>query len=273
MIQKPKHLAYTLDFDLDVIKHVIENIDRYYYKKIEPKTNDDKTPKMKNGEPVNRILYPSKDLLKEIQVKIKDKILSKIPLLSHIHGGVTKKSNITNAKKHQGKKYFFCTDLQGFFPSVNHMYVYNMFINNSFSADVSHLLTLLTTYKGCLPQGTPTSPHLANLVFLPIDKVLLEFCKEKKIVYTRFVDDLSFSSQTDFKDKTPNIIQIICDNGYNISHKKTFYKVGPTLVTGIKVKNNCLDVRKDQRKKLVDNSISQKSKEGLSRYIQSVTNA
>lgn len=273
MIKKPNYLAYILGYENDVIQYVLDNIEKYYYEKKEPKYNEDGTQKVLKGKPQFRILNPSKGLLKDIQKKIKRKILSQIQFPEYIVGGIKKKSNINNAKIHQGKKFHFCTDLQNFFPSVTYKHVYDMFIDHSFSHDVSHILTLLTTYKGCLPQGTQTSPYLANLVFLPIDKQLLEFCMDKHIIYTRYVDDLSFSSSYDFKDHSIKLINIINDCGYKISHRKTFYKIGPSLVTGIVVKNNNLDVREDQIRKFKDPSLPKSSRDGLLRYIQNVKNA
>ncbi|MBL7136498.1 MAG: RNA-directed DNA polymerase [Candidatus Marinimicrobia bacterium] len=273
MIKKPNYLAYILGYEYDVIKYVLDNIEKHYYEKKEPKINDDGTQKTRKGEPQYRILNPSKGLLEEIQNKIKIKIISKIQFPEYIFGGIRGKSNINNAKRHQGRKYHFCTDLQKFYPSVTYKDVYDMFINHSFSPDVSHILTLLTTYKGCLPQGTHTSPYLANLVFLPIDKRLLEFCKDKNIIYTRYVDDLSFSSSSNFKNYTFGLIDIINDCGYKINHIKTTYKIGPSLVTGIVVNNNNLDVREDQIRKLNDLFLPKSSRDGLFRYIQNVKNA
>ena len=64
---------------------------------------------------------------------------------------------------------------------------------------LSHeLLTHLTTNNYALPQGTPTSTAIANIVFLPIDNKLIDYCIQKKLTYTRYVDDLVFSSHFDF---------------------------------------------------------------------------
>ena len=116
MIKKPKRLAYILNVNLNELTKIIENIDSYYYEKKEVKHNLDGTIKYKNGEIQYRILIPSKGRLKYIQNKIKIKILSKIDYPSHIQGGVKKRDNITNAKKHLGKKYHFCSDISKFFP-------------------------------------------------------------------------------------------------------------------------------------------------------------
>ena len=188
MIKKPKRLAYILNISIEELYYIAENINQYYYEKKEPKLNKDGTPKYKNGIPQYRILEPSRKPLKAIQTRIKNRILNNFELPLNIQGGVKKKDNISNAKIHQGKKYHFITDLKDFFPTINNKMIYDMFIRLNFTPDVSRLLTILTTYHGHLPQGTPTSAHIANLVFLPIDKMLIDLSNEFRLFYTRFFE-------------------------------------------------------------------------------------
>lgn len=272
MILKPSRLAYYLNLELNELEMLISELEKYYYEKKELKRNDDGSTKYKNSKPQYRVFHPSKGILKNVQKRIKNKILNKIDLPSFIHGGVHNKDNISNAKVHQGKKYNFRTDLSNFFPSINHRMVYKMFIDNSFSPDVSRLLTKLTTYKGVVPQGIPTSTHIANLVFLPVDIKIKNFCRENRIIYTRFVDDLSFSSQKDFKNQTSGILKIIDENQFRVNHSKTFYKVGPTLTTGVISKNNNLKPRNEQIARLRDGNLTQIQEQGLKNYIIRVEN-
>lgn len=260
-LQKPIRLEYFLGYKLNEIENIILNIDRYYYEKKEKK---------KNGK--YRILSPSINPLKQIQSAIKKNILSKMDYADFLQGGIKKKDNISNAVIHLGKKHHFCTDLKQFFPSITSKQVYRMFIDNGFSSDVSRILTRLTTYKFRLPQGTPTSPHVANLVFMPLGNKLMEICEEREITFTSFIDDLTFSSQRDFQDITPQIIDLIENYGFQISHQKTFYKLGTATITGVETKNNVLNIRKNQMKKINDSSLSELSREGLINYRTRVKN-
>src|SRR5690606_9123093 len=106
----------------------------------------------------------------------------------HINGGVKGKSNITNAKPHQGKKFIFTTDLSNCFPSIKNDMVYSAFLKLGFTNIEARWLTKLTTYNYCLPQGTSTSPYLANLCLLPLDYELLKVSIELNLTYTRFID-------------------------------------------------------------------------------------
>lgn len=237
-----KKLCATIGFKQTEVEDLIFNIDNYYKEWIEKKS-DKKTgdfKKYKDGTIKKRIIRPSLKELKAIQTRIKNKILAPIPLPDCVHGGVKGRSNITNAKPHQGNKFQFTTDLQEFYPSISSQRVYDTFVTLGYSPHFSRWLTKLTTWKYELPQGTPTSTHIANLVFLEIDKQLIELCKLHNLTYTRYVDDLTFSSQQDFRPILNDILQIVTSNGFKLSYRKTKYS-GNQSVTGINVFLNKID--------------------------------
>ncbi|TYP94000.1 Reverse transcriptase (RNA-dependent DNA polymerase) [Fodinibius salinus] len=273
MVQSPKRLAFLLGIDLKKLRKVSKQIDKYYYEDKELKRDEDGNPRCKNGEKVFRTLHPSTGLLKHIQNRIQTVLLQKIDFPENIQGGIKGKSNITNAKEHKGKKYFLCTDLKKYYPSVDHDLVYEAFLRYDFSHDVSHLLTRLTTYKYSLPQGTPTSPYLANLVFSKYDEQIISKCEQIGLLYTRYVDDIAISSNYNFKKKVPNLLEVIRRSPFQINHEKTFYKIGPTLITGIITKNNELEVRDDQIKKYESESLTKEQKKGLREYFSQVRNS
>ncbi len=272
MIKSKKHLKSILGHPFNELKELTTKIDEYYYEKKEEKRNDDGTLKIVNGKIQYRELTPSKGKLKLIQSRIKNKILCKIDFPLHVQGGVKKRDNIKNAKFHLGKKYHFTTDFKDFFPSITCKMVYEMFLENGFSYHIASVLTKLTTYKGKLPQGTPTSTYIANLVALPLDKQLLEFDFPSSITYTRYVDDLTFSCSNDFQFLTKNIIDIIKKNGFIISHRKTAYKLGPIEITGIETRNNVLKVKQKIMQKINNPDIPLSSINGLIAYKNRVNN-
>lgn len=220
----------------EVLDKVITELDNHYTERIEEKI-DSKTGKPKtylDGTIKQRVIRPSKKKLKIIQSKIKDRILSKIELPSNVHGGVKKKSNITNAKPHQGNKYVFVTDLKDFYPSIKSKKIHELFIELGYNKQFALYVTKLTTWKGELPQGTPTSTHISNVYFLKTDYELIKLCEENNITYTRYVDDLTFSSPKNFKDLIPTFLAVIKKSGLKISYRKTNYQ-GNQNVTGIVV--------------------------------------
>ena len=237
-----KRLCALIGFKPTEVKLICNNIDSYYKVRIEKKI-DKKTGEVKkylDGTEKSRILRPSQNELKIIQTRIKDKILAPIKLPDVIHGGVKCRSNITNAKPHQGNKYIFTTDLQEFYPNITSKKVYDSFCKLNFSPHFSHWLTTLTTWEFELPQGTPTSTHIANLVFLDTDIELIKICNSNNITYTRFVDDLTFSSQQDFKHILKVLLDVVKSSDFKLSYRKTQYK-GKQTITGINVFLNKID--------------------------------
>lgn len=266
MIKSTKHLSYILKVDFREIQSIIQNIDNYYREKIIIKLDKFEKPILdKSGNPKQRIINPSINRLKVIQKRIQKEILLKIELPNYAFGAVKGKDNVDNAKQHQGKKYKFTTDLKDFFPSITNKAVNEMFVNQDFSYQVSSILTKLTTFKGHIPQGAPTSSTLANLVFMKTGDILYEYAQQNNMTFTSFVDDMTFSSLDDFKEKVPVIIGIISKD-YKINHKKTNYSRNP-IVTGLHPMNNHLKLPKSFMDKL--NSTEEKTpaqKAGLLMY-------
>lgn len=245
VVKSKKYLKYLLGYSFQELTELCKNLDSYYYDKYILKKDKLGNPKLdSDGNIILRKLTPTKGILEIIQDKIKKKILDQTDYPSYVLGGVKKRSNIINAKVHQGKKYFFCTDLKNYFPSIKPNIVYQMFLDNGFSYDIAHILTKLTTFKNKLPQGTHTSTDISNLVFLTTDDKISDFCSNKNIIYTRFIDDLVFSSSVDFKVETKELVKIILSSGFKLNNTKTYYKIGPSEVTGIITKNNTLSLDK-----------------------------
>lgn len=251
MIKSTKSFYKIIKSNPKRIFALLERLDEYYYEKREIKTDAFGQPKRNSDGSIKyRILLPSKGELKLIQQRIKNIILKQISFPECAYGGIKRKNNILNAKCHKGKKFKFVTDLNKFFPSVKPFQVYNALIKEGFSPDIASLITKLTTYRNQVPQGIPTSTHITNIVFKEIDIEIMKFCKQNSIIYTRFVDDLSFSSIKDFKSITNEILQPVINSGFNISHRKTKFGIGSIEITGIWVRNNKLDVSDKMKEKL-----------------------
>lgn len=183
--------------------------------------------------------------MKTIQKRINAYLVEHIKMPSYAFGGVKGKDNIQNARFHKGQKYVFQSDLKDFFPFITNKMVYAMFVENGFSPDVASLLTKLTTFKGHLPQGSPTSTTIANLVFMPVGNEIQSIAEREGLRFTTFVDDVTISSQQDFKGIVPEIVERIqpeVPRGFKISHGKTSYKSGITEITGVKMLNNSMTI-------------------------------
>lgn len=258
-----KHLASILHCDKSLISQAIENTPRLYRKKIETKVDKD-TQQAKtyaDGTVKQRIIEPSEGVVKELQRRINQYIFSEYKFPSHVQGSVKGRSNITNGKIHQGKKYKFCTDFKDFFPSISNKMVFEAFRLMGYTPTISRLLTQLTTYRFKVPQGAPTSSYVANLVALPLDEKLMALCVLNDITYTRYVDDLTFSSSKDFRHLIDQIAALIKEAGFKISYRKTKYS-GRQTITGIEVFNNFIDVPDDIKQRVNAEIIQNSHKKG-----------
>ncbi|MFL7939219.1 retron Ec67 family RNA-directed DNA polymerase/endonuclease (plasmid) [Priestia megaterium] len=113
------------------------------------------------------------------------------------HAFKKNKSIITNAKIHRNKKLVLNIDLENFFESFHFGRVRGFFIkNNNFllSSEVATVIAQLSCYEGKLPQGAPTSPIISNLICEILDYRLLKIAKKYRLDYTRYADDLTFST-------------------------------------------------------------------------------
>jgi RNA-directed DNA polymerase len=251
-IKTVKHLAFILKISPQELLQLANTVENFYYTINEPKLDKDNNPKFKKGQQLFRTLNPSTKNLKVIQSRIQRNIISKIELPDYAYGAVKGRDNVKNALKHRGKKYNFTTDLSNYFPSITNKQVYNMFVENNFSPTVARVLTQLTTYNGKLPQGAPTSPTISNLVFVKTGLKLQAIADNQNLIFSSFIDDLTFSSKTDFKELIPELIQIVINDNFIISHQKTFYKTYRPTVTGVIVTNNYLLLTEKFKKKLSD---------------------
>jgi hypothetical protein len=142
-----------------------------------------------------RIIRSPSDELKDIQRRINRLILSAAEIGDEVHGGVAGKSSRSNAEKHLGQRTVVTVDVRQFFPSVRHYVVYRLFRHElGFGRDVARVLTQLTTLRGALPQGAPTSVPIANILLArSVDAPVTSEVRSTGHVYTRFVDDAAFS--------------------------------------------------------------------------------
>lgn len=150
---------------------------------------------------------------------------------------------IEGAKRHLGAKALFTIDVKDFFPSITGIkvastLVYSLItwveseINSSVNSEiregiisyVKRVLMPLVMYDGGLPQGAPTSPAISNLVCKSLDKSLKRFADSKDFKYTRYADDITFSttnSKIDLRPIVDTVERILVSNGLRVNKKKT----------------------------------------------------
>lgn len=133
-------------------------------------------------------------------------------------GFVLEKSIVDNARKHVGQHYVLNMDLKDFFHSfdrnrVKMGFMYEQFNLNGEKEPLAFLLASLCTHpfeidgevKTVLPQGSPTSPTITNILCYKLDRRLTGLANRFGVTYTRYADDITFSSPHNiYKDEAFN---------------------------------------------------------------------
>lgn len=153
-------------------------------------------PKKSGGK---RKLYIPVSSLKIVQHKLNQILQAVYQPRDCVHGFVKHRSVLSNAEAHLQRKkraYVLNIDIQDFFPSINFGRVRGMFMAFPYnlSAEVSTILAQICCVDNQLPQGAPTSPIIANMICAKLDTQLQRLARDNRCFYTRYADDLTFST-------------------------------------------------------------------------------
>ena len=113
-----------------------------------------------------------------------------------VHGFVPGRSIVSNAQTHVGKRWILNIDLKDFFPSIHFGRVQGLFSGKRYNlpSEVSLVLAQICTHNAQLPQGAPTSPIISNMICNSMDYRLAKLARELRCNYSRYADDISFST-------------------------------------------------------------------------------
>lgn len=146
------------------------------------------------------------------------------------------RSIVANAEVHKNQNYVFNIDLKDFFPSIRQPRVWKriQLPPFNFSLEVANVVAGLCAMKVnkedgtadyVLPQGAPTSPIITNMVCDKLDRRLAGLAKRFGLRYTRYADDITFSSMhfvyNEDGEFRKELERIITDQGFVINDKKT----------------------------------------------------
>lgn len=125
---------------------------------------------------------------------------------------ISNRSTIDSVKRHQENesKWFGKYDLHNFFGSTTLEFIMQMFsmvfpfsevVKTERGKKALEDALELAILDGGLPQGTPISPLITNIMMIPVDFKLTNLFRDfekQKFVYTRYADDFLISSRYDF---------------------------------------------------------------------------
>jgi RNA-directed DNA polymerase len=205
MVSTKAEIAKLLETTVGEIDYLISNLPRFYRFKSEPKPN--------GGE---RIFYVPQGRLRKVQDKIKDRILSAATFAKYLHGGIKKKSALTNVKNHTRKEAVLALDVKDFYPSIRPERVTKVFEKLGYCGQAARILTRLTTFEYQLPQGPPTSPAIANLCIPRIDARLNGLARRQILEHTRLMDDMTLSGSRRLGKFQRLAARIIEEEGFSV---------------------------------------------------------
>jgi RNA-directed DNA polymerase len=200
-----------------------------------------------------RLIEAPQSRLKKLQRQILAQILEKIPPPHpSVHGFVKGRSVKTLVAPHTGRHIILRIDLQDFFPSFAASRIQALFRTMGYPEAVADLLGGICTNsvprdvwsksrfdvnpdlfreasdlysKPHLPQGTPTSPALANLCTYRTDCRLAGLSRSVGAEYTRYADDLAFSGSAAFAGQverfSTHVAAILMEEGFTVHYRKT----------------------------------------------------
>ena len=231
-------------------------------------------PKRNGGQ---RTIKAPVDALKVLQRKLSDLLQDCVDEINAAnnrkdrtaHGFKRKRTIITNARQHRHRRWVFNLDLEDFFPSINFGRVRGFLLKNrdfELHEDVATVIAQIACYENSLPQGSPCSPVISNLVAHLLDMRLVKLASAAGCTYSRYADDLTFSTN---KKEFPGDIsvpsgtngtaahswlpgeavqKVIERTGFRINAEKThmMYRTSRMDVTGLVV-NKKINVRREYR--------------------------
>lgn len=191
---------------------------------------------LKKKDGTKRDIDTPRTYLKVIQWWILDNILNHVEIAENVFGFVAGRSAVQNAKYHLGAKHVLNVDIRQFFPSITIDQVREIFVSLGYTEDVAEMLAQLCCLDDRVPQGAPTSPAIANLVLRGLDERLSSLAEEAGNRYSRYADDLTFSSQQRIEPAFLDSVQkAVKSTGFDLKPEKTRFSgsEGRMEVTGI----------------------------------------
>ena len=220
-------LADFLSVSCGALNHLVNHIQDAYHPVMIPK----------HSGGFRHLLIPNARLL-ACQKQINRNFLSHFPVSTFATAYRKGGSALRNAEPHVGRKYLLKLDITDFFGSISFEQVLCSAFNTCYvSKQVGYLLTSLCCKNDVLPQGSPTSPALSNIVMRRFDDQIGLWCSQRQITYTRYCDDMTFSSDRPLYGAYQKVKKMLFEMGFELNESKTHFisNADRQTVTGLVV--------------------------------------
>lgn len=243
-LRKKSDLERLLGLEPGVLKKEICLDSQYSVFYIKKKSGGERTVVNPNGK---RVVQIQKSLFK---------YLNRIERPEWVKSGRKSESYITNAAEHVDFSYGMKSDISCFYDSVAYNRIRKFFLEKlEMPQDVAEIMTRMVTYKRHLPTGGKVSMLIAYFAYEDMFKEIRQTAEKQGIVFTLYVDDLSFSSEerisADFFD---DVYRIVARYGLKAKWSKTqFYSNGGYReYTGVGIKDREMILPNDRRRDIIE---------------------
>lgn len=264
-----KHLSLSTGSDWGFLRSVIRRESRRAYSEF-------RIPKNTGG--TRKISAPTAELM-QVQRWILDEILSRASRHPDSFAYHPKVRMTEAAERHIGARWLIKADLHNFFPSISERRIYRLFSSFGYAPLLAFEMARICTWPlggasttspnnmvaapypkkvvGVLPQGAPTSGALANLATWQLDNNLSSFAMSNGLVYTRYSDDIAFSSGGKFDriragGHIRDIRRMVSQNGFSL-HERKLHLIPPgarKVILGILIQPDSIRILPEQRRML-----------------------
>ncbi|MYL34974.1 hypothetical protein GLW05_15425 [Pontibacillus yanchengensis] len=164
-----------------------------------------------------------------LQRGLSNKFLDHIPVPDYVYGFIKGKSYKDYLVPHKNREFYLRVDIKDFFSSINKDLVkevldyYIRTDNDTLNKNLIDIIYDIVSLNDSIPQGAITSPSISNIVFRSLDIRINKYCRRFGITYTRYADDLLFSSNNSFlhnKYFLKKISHILQSKRFNINSNK-----------------------------------------------------
>ncbi len=218
------------------------NIDLSLLERLAAKGNNYRVFHIQQGDKSRQVEVP-KAIVERLHRRLFS-LLERIEKPQYLHSGVKKRSYLTNARAHLGRRALVKLDLKKFYPSVRADMVYRFFHKTlQCSPDVAGLLTKLCIFDGHVPTGSCLSQLLAFFSVKPLFDEIESLAKSEGLFFTVYVDDMTMSGVRASPALLWKVKKIIHSHGLQY-HKDRFYPLSVRrVVTGVLIDGDRLAVQ------------------------------
>lgn len=212
MVTSVEHLAGILGEKASVVAELAGNAEHLY--------TSFKLPKPDGGE---REIKPPRLVLRTLQRKILRSFGERVRYPSWMMGSVPARSGFQHAGCHTNALMVATFDVKEFFPSTKCAMVLPVLEQFGLRSKALECATRLVLHEGGLPQGSPTSGLLANLVMDRADRRIDGFCRKRGLRFSRYVDDIAISGDCDLRSIRGTIVGFVEELGYKVPSPKIHF--------------------------------------------------